>query len=101
MRQTSLLPVLALLAVTVPAAAHAQAAKPPAAATATAPPQAADLQAIENYLNGLTTAQADFPFAAPDGSVSHGTFYLSRPKKLRFDYTAPKGNLLIADGDYV
>src|SRR6185437_1375696 len=98
MRLNHLLPILALLAF-APAAAEAQATKP--SATAPAPTQAADLQQIENYLNGLTTAQADFTFAGPDGAVSHGSFYLSRPAKLRFDYTEPKGNLLIADGDYV
>ncbi len=65
------------------------------------PGQASDLAGIEKYLNGLTTAQADFAFAAPDGTVTHGVFYLSRPSKLRFEYTEPKGNLLIADGDYV
>jgi outer membrane lipoprotein-sorting protein len=97
MRLTHLLPVLALLAF-APPAAQAQATKP---AAAPAPTQAADLQQIETYLNGLTTAQADFTFAAPDGTVSHGVFYLSRPAKLRFEYTQPKGNLLIADGDYV
>jgi len=86
-----------------PMSAEAQATKPPAAAPGPnqAPTQAADLQGIENYLNGLTTAQADFTFAGPDGTVSHGVFYLSRPSKLRFEYTEPKGNLLIADGDYV
>jgi outer membrane lipoprotein-sorting protein len=99
MRQSQLLPLFALLAFAAPPSAHAQATKPPVAVPA--PTQAADLQQIENYLNGLTTAQADFTFAAPDGTVSHGIFYLSRPAKLRFEYTEPKGNLLIADGDYV
>jgi outer membrane lipoprotein-sorting protein len=94
MRLTQIFPVLALLAF-APLPVQAQATKPPAAS------QAADLTGIENYLNGLTTAQADFTFAGPDGSVSHGVFYLSRPSKLRFEYTEPKGNLLIADGDYV
>jgi outer membrane lipoprotein-sorting protein len=91
--------VLVLLALAAPLPAPAEATRPPAAAPA--PTQAADLQGIENYLNGLTTAQADFSFAGPDGTISRGTFYLSRPAKLRFDYAEPKGNLLIADGDYV
>jgi outer membrane lipoprotein-sorting protein len=99
MRLTQTLPNLAILALLafapLPGQAQAQATKPPAAS------QASDLAGIENYLNGLTTAQADFTFAGPDGSVSHGVFYLSRPSKLRFEYTQPKGNLLIADGDYV
>ena len=94
MRLTQIIPVLALLAF-APLPAQAQATKPLAAS------QASDLAGIETYLNGLTTAQADFTFAGPDGSVSHGVFYLSRPSKLRFEYTEPKGNLLIADGDYV
>jgi outer membrane lipoprotein-sorting protein len=94
MRLPLILPVLALLALSLlPAGAQTTAA--PAAS------QASDLAGIENYLNGLTTAQADFTFAAPDGTVTHGVFYLSRPSKLRFEYTEPKGNLLIADGDYV
>ncbi len=99
MRPIHVIPALALLAIVAPISAQAQATKP--AAAAPAPTQAADLQGIENYLNGLTTAQADFTFAAPDGTVSHGVFYLSRPAKLRFEYAEPKGNLLIADGDYV
>src|SRR3569833_2296391 len=99
MRLDQILPVLALLAFAMPPAARAQETKP--SAMAPAPTQSADLQQIETYLNGLTTAQADFTFAAPDGTLSRGIFYLSRPAKLRFEYTEPKGNLLIADGDYV
>jgi outer membrane lipoprotein-sorting protein len=97
MRITQTFPTLAVLALLAfaPLPVQAQATKPPVAS------QASDLAGIETYLNGLTTAQADFTFAGPDGSVSHGVFYLSRPSKLRFEYTEPKGNLLIADGDYV
>src|SRR5271168_2732635 len=94
MRLPLILPLLALLALSpLPAGAQTTAA---AAAS-----QTSDLAGIEKYLNGLTTAQADFSFAAPDGTVTHGVFYLSRPSKLRFEYTEPKGNLLIADGSYV
>jgi outer membrane lipoprotein-sorting protein len=72
----------------------------PAATTSIAGEQT-DIARIEAFLNGLTTATADFTFVAPDGQVSRGTFYLDRPSRLRFDYADPKGNLLIADGDYV
>jgi outer membrane lipoprotein-sorting protein len=61
----------------------------------------ADLSRIESYLNGLTTAEADFTMVSPDGAISKGRFDLSRPGKLRFDYSDPKGNLLVADGDYI
>jgi outer membrane lipoprotein-sorting protein len=97
MRQFTFIAVMLLAGI---AAASPSFAQSPAG-TAPAAGQAADLSRIEAYLNGLTTAQADFAFAAPDGSVSKGIFYLSRPSKLRFEYTDPKGNLLIADGSYV
>jgi outer membrane lipoprotein-sorting protein len=94
MRLPQILRLLALFALFPPPAGAQTTAVPPVS-------QASDLASIENYLNGLTTAQADFTFAAPDGTVTHGVFDLSRPSKLRFEYTEPKGNLLIADGDYV
>jgi outer membrane lipoprotein-sorting protein len=84
--------VLGLLPLSLPEASAA----PPAAES-----QQNDLTRIESYLNGLTTAEADFTLVSPDGQTSHGTFYLNRPARLRFEYTEPKGNLLIADGDYV
>ena len=97
MRLTQIFPVVMLPTAAAPLPLMAQtAAAQPASAD-----QGADLTNIEAYLNGLTTAQCDFTFAAPDGSLTHGVFYLSRPAKLRFEYTEPKGNLLIADGDYV
>jgi outer membrane lipoprotein-sorting protein len=68
---------------------------------AAGPDRQAELAQIENYLNGLTTATADFTLVGPDGQTTRGTFYLNRPSKLRFEYTDPKGNLLIADGDFV
>ena len=64
-------------------------------------PHQAELAQIESYLNGITTAQSEFVMASPDGQQTRGAFYLSRPGKLRFDYSEPKGNLLIADGDYI
>lgn len=73
----------------------------PAQTPAAGPGQAADVTRITSYLNGLGTAQADFTLVGPDGQASRGQFYLSRPSRLRFEYTEPKGNLLIADGDYV
>jgi outer membrane lipoprotein-sorting protein len=76
-------------------------ASPPTAAQAPDPRQAADLARIETYLNGLTTAEAAFTLTGGDGQTSRGQFYLDRPSKLRFEYTDPKGNLLIADGDFV
>lgn len=73
----------------------------PAVAQVQVSGQQADLGQIETYLNGLTTAEADFTMVSPDGATSKGRFDLSRPGKLRFDYQDPKGDLLVADGDYI
>ncbi len=101
MRIHRLLAAFPLLCLAFPGPATAQTQAAPPAAQGANPTEQADLARIQAYLNGLTTAEADFTFVAPDGSLSHGRFYLSRPRKLRFEYTEPKGNLLIADGDFV
>jgi outer membrane lipoprotein-sorting protein len=89
---------LAIYCLSVPAWSQTAPMAPRPAASAQ---QQADLARVEAYLNSLTTAQADFTFASPDGQIAHGVFYLNRPSRLRFEYTEPAGNLLIADGDYV
>ena len=98
MRLTRILPALIVVVATItaPLTTEAQPAQ-----KANSPNQAADVAGIEGYLNGLSTAQADFTFVGPDGNPTKGIFFLSRPSKLRFEYTEPKGNLLVADGDYV
>jgi len=96
---------IAAILIAVPLAVARAAPNPPvppqAPASAVGPAQTADVARIEDFLNGLTTAQADFTLVGPDGSASRGQFSLSRPSRLRFEYTEPKGNLLIADGDFV
>jgi outer membrane lipoprotein-sorting protein len=97
-----ILPAAAVLALALAFAfAPPLSAQPVAAQATSSTDQPADIAHIETYLNGLTTAQADFTFVAPDGQISNGVFTLSRPSKLRFEYTEPKGNLMIADGDFV
>jgi outer membrane lipoprotein-sorting protein len=76
-------------------------AAPLLAVAPTPPGQQADIAQIEAYLNGITTATAAFTLVGPDGQQTKGQFYLNRPDRLRFEYTEPKGNLLIADGNYV
>ncbi|MGG7566941.1 outer membrane lipoprotein carrier protein LolA [Rhodovulum sp. DZ06] len=74
------------------------------AASAAAPAgaqDARDLARISAYLNGLTTAEGDFVQVAPDGSVSDGKFYISRPGRIRFEYTPPNPTLVVADGVWV
>lgn len=57
----------------------------------------ADILKIESYLNNLSTMQADFMQISPDGEDSYGSFYLSRPGKLRWDYKMPYEATILAN----
>jgi outer membrane lipoprotein-sorting protein len=61
----------------------------------------ADIARVENYVNGITTITGRFLQAAPDGSVSDGRMWLSRPGKLRFEYNPPPELLVVADGIFI
>jgi outer membrane lipoprotein-sorting protein len=58
--------------------------------------EAADLKRVQNYLNSLHTFKARFVQVAPDGSISHGTAWLERPGRMRFQYDPPAPFLLVA-----
>ncbi len=53
------------------------------------------------YLQGLTSAQGTFTETAPGGQVHRGRFWLQRPGRMRFEYTAPQGLLVVSDGNNV
>jgi outer membrane lipoprotein-sorting protein len=57
-----------------------------------------ELDAISAYLNSIVTLKGGFIQIAPSGQMSDGTFYLSKPGKLRFEYNPPVPTLLVADG---
>lgn len=59
--------------------------------------QRADLDRISTYLDGLKTLKADFIQIDPDGTIDQGTFYLSRPGRLRFEYRPPNPTLVVAN----
>lgn len=64
-----------------------------------APPTAADqadLDQILSYLNGIHSLQARFEQVAPNGAISHGTVWMERPGRIRFQYDPPTPILLIA-----
>lgn len=58
-------------------------------------------QKAETYLQNLSTAKARFIQTAPDGSQIAGTFYISRPGKLRFEYDDPIEDFIVADGLFI
>lgn len=64
-----------------------------------APPR--EVQQAEAYFSTLKTAQARFVQTATDGRQQRGTFYLSRPGKLRFQYDAPNNDFVVADGLFI
>ncbi len=67
------------------------------------PVQAAaeDLNKIENYLNNLQSLQANFVQMASNGGTAEGKIYISKPSKIRMEYTAPDSLLIVGNGDYI
>lgn len=59
------------------------------------------LRAIEANLNGVRTLQANFIQVAPDGTVSDGKFYLSRPGRIRFEYNPPSRLLIVSHDKWI
>ena len=82
--------VLIALFMAAPNCAHAQ--------SITAGEQEVLVKNIQAYLNNLKTMQANFSQLSQDGATQTGKFYLSRPGKLRFQYDAPNGDYIVADG---
>ena len=82
--------VLVALFFMAPNCAHAQAI--------TAGEQEVLIGNIKTYLNNLSTLQANFSQLSQDGVTETGKFYLWRPGRLRFEYNAPSGDYIVADG---
>lgn len=61
-------------------------------------------QQLEAFLKDLTTLQADFEQTLQQDDqayTSNGVFYLKRPGLLRWEYTTPSEQLIVADGDRI
>ncbi len=94
----SLAATCALAPITIPGRtehASAQAAAGGAAAQTTQA-DAALIARVQSYLNGIKTLKARFLQVAPNGAISHGTVWLERPGRMRFQYDPPTPLLLIA-----
>ncbi len=57
-----------------------------------------ELDAVSAYLNGVATLKGGFMQIEPSGSVDEGTFYISKPGKMRFEYRPPVPTLIVSDG---
>lgn len=55
----------------------------------------------EKYFQDLKTVKSRFTQTSPDGTQIRGTFYLSRPGKLRFEYDPPSKDFVVADGLFI
>ncbi|QIE56275.1 outer membrane lipoprotein carrier protein LolA [Pikeienuella piscinae] len=62
---------------------------------------ARELARISAYLNSITTLAGHFVQIDPDGILSEGKFYMSRPGRIRFEYDEPNPALVVADGTWV
>lgn len=60
-----------------------------------------DLARISAYLNSISTLTGQFVQVDPDGVLSEGTFFISRPGRIRFEYRQPNPALVVADGFWV
>lgn len=58
-----------------------------------------DLKKIEDYLQNIKYLTTNFIQEAPDGTVMTGKFYLSRPGKMRIEYTNPATVLVVVNGN--
>ncbi|HYC05878.1 MAG TPA: outer membrane lipoprotein carrier protein LolA [Azospirillaceae bacterium] len=61
----------------------------------------ADLARVEDYLRGVETMRSKFLQVVESGETVQGTFYLSRPGRMRIDYDPPVQNFIVADGKFV
>ncbi len=63
--------------------------------------EAIPLATLSDYLNSLTTVEADFTQINSDGSISTGRIFIRRPGRVRFEYAPPDRSLVIAGGQQV
>ena len=56
---------------------------------------------VEKYLNELFTLKSRFLQATSTENYIEGTFYLSRPGKMRIEYDPPAQLLIVADGTWL
>ncbi len=91
-----------LLALSGAAALLALPGRPGRAATPRAAPltpqDRADIQRIQDYLNGIHTLQSHFDQISGEGGVASGILYVQRPGRMRIVYDPPVPVLILSDG---
>ena len=77
---------------------------PPATAATDAklsPKNVEQINKVSNFFNGFKTLTGQFVQVGPRGNISNGTFYISKPGKMRFEYNPPSPYLIVSDGTWV
>src|ERR1700749_161157 len=63
--------------------------------------ETADLRRIDDYLNAIHTMKGGFTQIDPNGDIDQGTFAISKPGRMRFEYKPPASTLIVSDGKTV
>jgi outer membrane lipoprotein-sorting protein len=61
----------------------------------------AELDRVSAYLNSIRTMKGGFVQIDPNGDVDQGTFAISKPGRMRFEYNPPAPTLIVSDGGTV
>jgi outer membrane lipoprotein-sorting protein len=70
-------------------------------ASSLTPEETTAVQELSGYFNSFKTLRGEFTQLSPQGRVSTGVFYLSKPGRLRFEYAPPNPFLVVSDGSWV
>ena len=70
-------------------------------ASSLTPEETTAVEELSGYFNSFKTLQGEFTQVSPQGRVSTGVFYLSKPGRLRFEYAPPNPFLVVSDGSWV
>lgn len=89
------------LALLVAALLILMAAGKPLLASSLSPEEKTAVEELSNYFNSFQTLQGEFTQVSPQGRVSAGVFFLSKPGRLRFEYAPPNPFLVVSDGSWV
>ena len=65
------------------------------------PAHVEQINKVSGFFNGFKTLSGQFVQVGPRGNVSNGTFYISKPGKMRFEYNPPSPYLIVSDGTWV
>jgi outer membrane lipoprotein-sorting protein len=72
-----------------------------AQASPLSPEETIAVEELSGYFNSFKTLRGEFTQVSPQGRVSTGVFYLSKPGRLRFEYAPPNPFLVVSDGSWV